>query len=244
MNAKIASFFLVLLCTVTAHAVNVRFLAWDDSVAAKKISIVRGDKGDLIRDLHPLKRTGNYPGGDEKNPMKLRLDGRKNPDGTPADLEVKLEGIAKPLVLVIANDKAPSGLASVVINDDESNFKWGSYQIFNATPGDIALVVDKVAVKIPTGWKPVPITPKGTNKAASIEMRTYKDPSKVVYSAVWPAEPDARLLIILSPSTDARLGPISTKTVPETKAIMAAEAEQERSRAGNNNGGATPPAPH
>ncbi|MDB6078327.1 MAG: hypothetical protein JWO82_2074, partial [Akkermansiaceae bacterium] len=57
-------------------------------------------------------------------------------------------------------------------------------------------------------------------------------------------EKDARLLVILIPSTDLRLGEIATKTVPENKAYVAAEREIENHRNGNNGANPAPPQPH
>jgi hypothetical protein len=245
MNAKIASLFLLFLCSTAAHAVSVRFLAWDESLMSQKIMVMKDkDKGQLIKDLHPLKRSINYQVADNE-PLKLHPDGKNNQDGSPVILDVPLNGFTKPLVIVIPNDKVPSGLAAIAIEDNETNFKWGSYMVFNATREDLVMVVDKVPTKIPVGWKPVMITPKKIDGPAGVELRPAKDLKTVVYSMIWQGAEDMRRLVIIVPGNDARLGAYAPKIIPEDKAGIAAEAANAAAAAkSGGNGNNTPPPDH
>jgi Ca-activated chloride channel family protein len=199
------------------RTIPVRFLAWDESLVSQKIMVMKDkERGQLIRDLHSLNLSINYQVA-ANEPLKLYPEGKSNPDGSPAILDVPLNGFTKPLVIIIPNDKVSSGLAAIAIEDNEANFKWGSYMVFNATREDLVMVVDKVPTKIPVGFKPVSITPKNINGPASIELRPVKDLKRVVYLESWQGAEDVRRLAIIVPGKDTALGGYVLKIIPEEK---------------------------
>jgi len=239
MNSKTVSLLFTLLCTSALHAVDVRFLAFDNKVTSQKVLVVTGAKDDhseLIGDLAELKRSKNYK-STENAPVKLMIEGKKDANGNPLTCEVPLKSATKPLVIIIATDKTPSGLAGVAVDDNESNFKWGSVLAFNSCKEDMALVFvpqgkPKVMAKIPAGWTPTTIMPPVEKGAFGMQLFKASDLKSVMFSNVWTSDPGTRELVFVMPSEDKRLGPVFPKVITETRETLRAEEEAERARRG------------
>jgi hypothetical protein len=210
---------------VSAAPLNVRFLAWDESVVARKLAAGSVD----IAGLHPLTRTQEYNMNiEEGNGQILALD-KKDAQGKPAILPVRIPaGIVKPLVILIPKPDAPSGLTPLVIEDDEASLKWGNIRFVNSTDKELGIAIGKEAKVIPPAWKPVdfqPTTDETVNLliAEPAELRKAADVRKVFLSSVWSAEADVRSLAIIVPGTDVRLSSVALKIISEDRRAIAAQ---------------------
>ncbi|WP_193211389.1 hypothetical protein [Luteolibacter marinus] len=206
---------------------EVRFLAWNDEIAERKLST--SGKNDEIEGLHPLERTRDYKVEVEEGAFKLMaLDKAAGEEGVPA-LTVKLkEGMLHPLVLLLPNPGASTGLSAMVIEDDASSFKWGSVRAFNATPRNLALSIGDTGKLLPKGWKPVDYQP-APDKTLPVtillpeELKKAASKRSLLFSTVWTGESDVRALTIIVPGTDPRLGPVAVKVITEDRRVLAAQ---------------------
>lgn len=219
------------------HAIPVRFLAWDPAVAGRKVSLVTGDTSAVpIENLHPLQRTRslNATPGDDGG-MKLRTLDKTDADGKPAELVVKIQStFTKPLVLLLPDDKAPSGLRGFVIEDSEGNFAWGSFRILNATGKGLAIALGSEKKLLPASWTPIDLKPSG-DKAVPVIVVAQSDSKTALFSGVWKPDADLRRLVIILPSTDVRNGPLALKVIPEDRTAKE-NAPPSTANSNNNNG--------
>ena len=215
---------------VAMHAVMqaapVRFLAWDDEVAARKIAIQNAKGVSEIQDLHPFKRSAPADAtGGEESPLELVALDRNSADGKPVTLPLKLApGIKSPLVLILPDAKHPSGMRSFVIEDSSENFGWGTLRFINATGKELLVRQDKTIKTLPKSWTPVDISPGGQPRNTGVQIAAREDLANILYSAVWEHHPDIRKLIFVVPGTDVRTGPVEFKIIPEDRRAIAAEA--------------------
>ena len=204
------------------HATPVRFLPWDDTIAARKISFSDGKDLTGLQDLHPHKRskTVNWKMG-EVPPVLVALD-RTGADGKPVTAPVKLTADLKsPLVLILPDAAHPSGLRCFVIEESTAGFGWGTLRFINATGKELLVRQDKEIKALPETWKAVDINPGGAMRNIGIQMAARTDLKAVLYSAVWEYEPDVRKLIIVIPGTDAQSGALNLKIIPEDRRSVA-----------------------
>ena len=110
-----------------------------------------------------------------------------------------------------------------VFNDDPAGFSWGSYRFLNATPKEIVVQLEKKAVKVPTGWKPVDLNLGGETRGIGARVALSENIQKPLYSAVWEYDTGIRILCFIVPSTDPRLGPVTMKAIPESKRTLELE---------------------
>ena len=82
--------FSVLAFSGSLLAVEVRFLAWDEAIAARDVAVAEGGKESKIENLHPLQRTGPLSTSLPEGTITVRALDKKGPDGKPLDLPVKV----------------------------------------------------------------------------------------------------------------------------------------------------------
>lgn len=220
LTAAVFSGFLTILTPL--GATPVRFLPWDDAIAARKISFSDGKDAVELQDLHPHKRskTINWTAG-EVPPVLVATD-RTSADGKPVTAPLKLSADLKsPLVLILPDAAHPSGLRCFVIEESTAGFGWGTLRFINATDKELLVRHDKEIKTLPETWKAVDINPGGSMRNIGIQMAARSDLKAILYSAVWEYEPDVRKLIIVVPGTDAQTGAVNLKIVPEDRRSIA-----------------------
>lgn len=206
-------------------AAPVRFLAWNDEIAARKIGF-QSAKGNIpIQNLHPNKRTDPMDGGSGEVPVQLVALDRAPTDGKPVAVEIKMPaGLKSPLVLILPDPKNPTGLRPFVIEEASANFGWGKIRFVNATGKALLVKQDKSITALPETWTPVDVDPGGSARNIAVQLAAKDDLKTVIYSAVWEHDPDVRKLVFILPGKEGSIGGVEFKIIPENKRIVAAEA--------------------
>ena len=88
--------------------------------------------------------------------------------------------------------------------------------------------MERKAVKVPAGWKAVDLNLGGETRGIGARVALAESIEKVLYSAVWEYDANARTLCIIVPGTDPRLGPIAFKAVPEDKIGYELDTKEEK----------------
>lgn len=208
------------------HAMPVKFLAWDDAIAGRKIAFLNGTEMTEIQGLHPHRRSRavTWKGG-EIPPALVALD-RQAEDGKPVTIPLNFTaGLKSPLVVIAPNANHPTGLRCFVIEDASDSFAWGTLRFINATGKEILVRIDKEVRALPETWKTIDSKPGGGKRNIPIQMASRTDLEMVLYSSVWEHDPEVRKLIIVVPGTSADGGPIDLKIIPEDRRSIAAPAE-------------------
>lgn len=209
------------------HAMSIRFLPWDEGIAARKLGFMTGTEVAGLQDLHPDKRskTVTWAGG-ETPPALVALD-RTAPDGKPVMIPLKLSAALKsPLVLILPDPKHATGLRCFIVEDGSGSFNWGTLRFINATGTELLVRKDKEVKALPKTWKPVDFKPGGGKRNIGIQMVTRENTDAVIYSAVWEHDPDVRKLVIVVPGTSADQGLVDLKIIPEDRRSAAPVAAQ------------------
>ncbi len=204
------------------HAIAIRFLPWDDSIAARKIGFSDGKDVAELQDLHPDKRSRPviWPGG-EIPPALVALD-RTSPDGKPVSVALRFApDIKSPLVLILPDPGAPSGLRSFVIEDSPGSFGWGTLRFINATGKELLIRKDNEIKALPQNWRAVDLNPGGSKRNIAIQMASKADLNTVLYSSVWEHDPNIRKLIIVIPGTEAGNPAVDLKIIMEDRRAAA-----------------------
>jgi hypothetical protein len=222
MKLPVAIALLCLLAPLrTASALEVRFLAWDEKVAERDLAVLDGDDAKPVKNLHPLQRTPALSAKPREGSIIVRSLDLKDAEGKPAELPVKIdEAIEHPLVLLLPDAKAPSGLRGFAINDSDSSFPWGTFRVLNATGKALGIGLGTERKALPAGWTPVDLKPAG-DKPVPVFFVNPADTKKPLYTGVWKPDPDLRRLVIVVPGTDPRLGPLALKVIPEDRRALA-----------------------
>lgn len=198
----------------------IRVLAWDDQVASMRIALVDAAGSKEVQGMHPSKRTKIYQisaGGDA---AAVEVIGKITPDGKPCREKLVIpDTVKRPLLVVLPDEKAVSGIRLHVIEDDESGFPWGSTRFVNATGRKLVFVAEKKALELPNSWNPVQLTPVGEERNIEVRLFFRDEPQKPFYSSVWQYRKGIRTLVFLVPGTDPRLGPVAMKVIPENHLI-------------------------
>ena len=221
-----------LLCWANVlHALPaVRVLAWDDVIAARKLSLISGTTMVPITNMHPQKRTPAFRLKGEGGLMVRALDKPAGADGKPVDLRCTLaEGIKRPLLLLLPDEAHPTGLRGMVIEDDPAGFAWGSYRFINTTPKELVVQFEDKAIRIAAGWKPVNFTLGGAPRGFGVRVALAEAIEQPLYSAVWEYDANIRTLVFMVPGADPRLSPVVFKAIPEDKAAVALDQPEEKS---------------
>ncbi len=223
MKLFLRCFVLLLIVTSpAAHALEVRFLAWDDPTATRQIAVAGSQGENEIEGLHPLQRTASMGATLAGGNLTIRALDRKDDAGKPMDFKVEVgDTMTRPLVLILPDGKAASGLRGFAIEDDSASFPWGTFRMLNATGKPLDVVLGTIRKQLPPAWKPVDLRPGG-EKALAVSVASPDSPRKPLYTGVWTPENDVRRLVFVVPGTDSRLGPIALKVIPEDRHALAA----------------------
>lgn len=216
----------------TFGAVEVRFLAWDQGIAERPLFVRTGESVETIESLHHLRRSRPvevfFPAEDDQDSPRPVLSedvGRSVEDTPILPLEIP-PGIKQPLVLLTPDPAAPLGLRLLVIEDDPSNFPWGSFRIFNTSRKDLLLVTRDQRVDLPGGWEVVDFQLSAEeNEAVLIALEDSNEDFKVLYTSIWRPDPRSRRLVLIVPSGDQRLGVIALRVIPEFRSSPTSSSE-------------------
>ena len=202
-----------------------RALAWDDSVATRKLSLVAGKSSVELGAMHPSQRTAPLRiKGD--GPLVIRADDRNGADGTPVTRPCPIpESVVKPLIVLLPDPKDPTGIRPLVLDDDPDSFRFGEFRFLNATPKELVVQLEKQAKRVPPGWKPTDILLEGDRRGIGARVALGEAIETALYTAVWEHNPDVRTLCIMVPGDDPRLSPVLFKAIPEDRIILELEAE-------------------
>lgn len=207
-------FALVLLIPPTqAQERELRFLAWDEKVAARPIAVAAGEKRTKIQNLHPLQRSEPLRARPIEGKLGLVALDHTTPETATFSVAIPPQAV-RLLILLLPDPKAPCGLRGLAFEDSTRSFPWGSFRLLNATDRPILMRLGGVIKALPTGFGPVDFdAPAAGNHPVLLAAR--ENPERPVYSSVWAADPDSRRLVFIIPGTDARLGSIALKVIPE-----------------------------
>ncbi len=210
----------VLLLAQPLAAFPLRILAWNEEIAARKLAIVDAKGSMPVDAMHPAKRTKTYQVTTAGKPAWIQALDKTDKEGKPTASEIKIpEGTKHPLLLLLPDDRAATGLRLFVLDDDAANFPWGSFRFINASGKKLAFVFEKNAVTLPASWEPVLANPGGNNRNLEAQIFFFDQPASPVYSAVWEHQQDVRTLVFLVPGEDPRLGPVALKMIPEDRRV-------------------------
>ncbi len=219
---------LLIACTLAAKATPVRFLAWDDTIAARKLGVIAGGANvEPIAGLHPLQRTREIFFTPGERGLVLRALDKTAPDGKPVDFKIpKAASLNHPLVVLLPDLKSPAGVTGIVIEDGKDTFPWGTFRMINTTGKPLGMVFAKERKVLPPDWSPVDL--KGGELPVQVALFTADLPQRPSYTAVWTPDPNLRRLVLLAAGTDARLGPLAVKVIPEDRAEEMAEGASSK----------------
>lgn len=211
----------ILLGHSQVHAAPLRFLPWDSNLAARKIGL-SNSKGILeLDDLHPHKRSQPYMGSGNGVPVQLVALDRKDPEGNPAKTEITIPlNLVSPLVLIIPDEKNPTGLRTFVVDDSVSGFSWGAFRFINACGKPLLISQDNKVTPLPASWTPVDLSPSGEARNIGIQLVAQDDLKKIRYSAFWEYDPDIRKLVFIVPNLEGSAGAIYCKIIPENRRTL------------------------
>jgi hypothetical protein len=211
--------FLILIATwLPALGIPLRILPWDDEVAERKLSIAHGSTVLEVGYLHPSARSESIDIPKEVVGLRLETTDRMDAEGKPEALKLTIpSGVKQPLLLILPDKKSKTGLRALIIEDDLSTFKWGTIRLINITPKPLVFRWDKKAKAVPPGWTPVNVAPEGKSRNLEVFLYLKDDLEKPLYTSVWEHRSDMRQLVFMVPSSNAALGPVEFKIIPELR---------------------------
>lgn len=223
---------LMLAVTPSLNAYPLRVLPWDDSIAARKLAISHSKGTDELTHLDSFKRSKMFQvTPSEGTSAFIECLDRKTADGKPLTSPIKIaEGIEKPLLILLPDAAAPSGLRLMALEDNLAGFNWGSIRLVNATGKKLVFKCEKNLVPIPANWTPVQVSPGGADRNIQVQVYLQDPPHQLVYSAVWEQRGFYRNLVFIMPGQDARLGSVECKFVNEDRRVLAAEDAAARAK--------------
>ena len=206
------------------HAIPLRVLAWNDEIAGRKLAIGDAKSSVTIEAMHPSKRTRPYQVATGDKPVVIQALDKPDKDGKPAANQILIpQGTKQPLLLLLPDEKAATGLRPYVIDDDNADFPWGGIRFINASGKKLAFVLEKKAVILPASWTPVTVNPGGVSRNVETQLFFFDEPAVPIYSAIWEQQQDVRMLIFLVPGDDPRLGPVAMKMISEDRRVSLAK---------------------
>lgn len=208
-------------------AIPVRVLAWDMTIAERSLAIGDANKNSKIMAMHPTQRTGTYEVSTGDAPSGLVALDKKSPEGKPLISPIKIPaGMKHPLLVLLPDEKSPTGIRSVALEDDTAGFSWGTTRFINAMPKEVIFVQEKKGTSLPPSWTPIQISPGGEDRSMEVKMFYRDKPESPIYSAVWDQSSEIRKLVFLLPGeADGRLGPVATKIIIEDRRVIKAVNE-------------------
>lgn len=217
-----------LMLSQSLHAIPLRVLAWNDEIAARKLAIGNAKDSATIEAMHPSKRTRPYQVAAGDKPVVIQALDRTGKDGKPATSQILIPpGTKQPLLLLLPDEKAATGLRLYVIDDDTADFPWGGIRFINASGIKLAFVFEKKSVVLPASWTPVSVNPGGASRNMEAQLFVFDQPAAPVYSAIWEQQQDVRMLVFIVPGQDPRLGPVAMKMIPEDRRVSQAKPATE-----------------
>jgi hypothetical protein len=212
----IVSAFTTLLSTLSGAEIHV--LPWDESIASREFVLLVGKKRENIEGLHPFKRsktvTISFDGDTEMRLEAANLPA--NDEGLRPSMLVNVPtGVKRPLLLLVPNDKSPIKVEPIVIEDDPSDFRYGTIKMVNATGRNLVFSHAKKFFRIPHGWNPTLVDPSGDERNLIAKFFLPESPNEPLYSSIWEYKPTMRQLVLLFPSKDQRRGPVAFKFIVE-----------------------------
>ncbi len=212
---------LTLLWPATAlHAAAVRFIALNDEIAASKLSVRDSKTTTVLKDLSSQKRSMTYPCTLGKKPLLLVALDRMDAEGKPATVEIVLPPAMKsPLVVILPDPQHPTGLRVIALDDSSTGFPWGSLRLFNASAISLMIHYGSEEKALTDSGLPVDIIPGGEARNVGVQLFNEKEPTKVLYSAVWEHDPNLRKLIFIVPGADAKMQAVELKIIPEDQRV-------------------------
>lgn len=207
-------------------AAELRFLAWDEGIAAKELDLLSAGQRTPVVGLHPLQRSKplSLPPAEPDRQRSFRLlaretvlpEGELNWETIPHLLVDVPAGLRQPLVILLPSSRNPIGLRSIVIEDATDDFPWGQFRIVNTVERDLILATREQRLTLPGNWVPVNFSlGDGGNRSVVIAIEEDDGGITIVYSTIWLDDPRSRRLVFIAPSENARLGAIMLKVVPE-----------------------------
>lgn len=213
----------ILMMLLTAFRVSAddpRILAWNDEIAARDLDWITGEDAVPIRDLHPAKRSPAFPRPEKDAPVVIRATDRgRGGDGEPVELRCPLPAkLERPLLLLLPDADAPSGLRGWFVEDDTDSFPWGAQRFINTTGSDLLVKCEDARIRVPAGWDPVDLDLGGDDRNIGVLIGKRRgDQSEILYTSVWNHRADTRRIVFLVEGDGKRLGRIALKTVPERR---------------------------
>lgn len=231
MSRRHYVYFIMLVHLMSSYlgAVPIKFLAWDDQVATRKLAVAHGNKSVKIGYMHPSTRSKavNVPNSAEG----LRIEALDRPQVEGAFVSFPLtipEGIKNPLAILFPSKSSPSGLGLFIIEDDLSALGWGQISLINATSNPLVFRHDDTLVGLKPGRTPVLVKPE--NEAGYMEVKIFSlaDKERALYSAVWNYNEGVRKLVFIMPGKDRSKGAVEFKFILEKRAVVeAAQAHRQ-----------------
>lgn len=203
------------------YAIPARILAWDSEIAARPLAIGDARTNTKIEGMFPTQRTKSYQINEGKTPSSIVSLDKKDSDGNPLTCPIKIaDGIKEPLLIILPDLKAPTGIRIYVMEDDSTGFTWGTTRFINAMTKELIFGYEKKGVALPPSWTPVQIAPGGESRNMDVKIFFRDQPQQPIYTAVWEQNSNVRSLIFLLPSDDPRIGPVATKVITEDQRII------------------------
>lgn len=223
-NPRLLPLFLLCLSFGSLYAVPLRVLAWDDDVASRKLAIVHAKGLIELETLDSFSRSRQFNvAATEEVPVTLQAQDRVDKDGVQARQPIRIPPAMKhPLLLLLPDEKAATGIRMIVLEDDTANFQWGTIRMINSTGRELVFRWEKKIVALPASWDPVKVSPGGDTRNMGVVMFLREKPDPPLYSAVWEHRDDARTLVFAIPGTDTTRSPVEFKFIMETPADLAA----------------------
>ena len=216
----LAAILTILWPSAALHAAPVRFIPLNDEIAASKLSVRDSKATTALKDLSPQKRSISYPCKLGKKPLLLVALDRKDAEGKPATVEIVLPPTLKsPLVLILPDPQHPTGVRVIALDDSSANFPWGSLRFFNSSIRSLMIRYGTEEKALTEGDTPTDITPGGDARNVGVQLFDEKEPTKILYSAVWEHDPNVRKLIFIAPGADAKTQAIELKIIPEDQRV-------------------------
>ncbi len=213
----------------SVYGQGAKILAWDESVAQRKLAWVAGEKLQLIEDLSERSRTSRLPMPAEGKPMILRALDTPSATAKPplphTDMVIpNPQGITRPLILLLPDKKAATGLRLLVVDDSQQGFGWGSAKIFNTFGANILIKCGEKVARLPANWTPVLVRPDLKPDAATqVQMAFEKEANKLLYDSVWNITDQTRILAFIIKPEDLRQGELGVKMISESREQAALE---------------------
>lgn len=214
-----------LFLSQSLHALPLRVLAWDESVAERKFAIAAGKDPVELKDLHPLSRSATVNVTVDPPPFLQALD-KKDAKGAPAADPINIPANVKhPLALLMPDPKAATGIRTVILEDDPAGFQWGTIRLVNATGKALLFKCEDKVSALAAGWTPVDISPGGKRRNMEVALGLKDQPKNVLFSAIWEYRDDQRQLIFIVPNKDPGEAPVDFKFILENKVDAMAPKE-------------------